>query len=235
MSTDVLRFGAAGDVSPAAARPERIITGPSLSVDVSGNMFDGGSVFELKRGVRVVMCDRAYAPSRCALALEEGRCRLERSTAGCPGSKLSETLSFEVLVMLLDGAKLLKTEEEFQRTMHHGGSPVDYLLMLPAGGKVGCSVTRGFGYCNRRFSLDVAASLLRRKLAGLRKAFLHAADGDAFDARVLHVWVRSAADAQTLAAAADQLLGDDDSVAAADMRDTVLLISIASDALAGLF
>ena len=52
---------------------------------------------------------------------------------------------------------------------------------------------------------------------------------------MLHVWVRSAADAQTLAAAADQLRGDDDGVAAADMRETVLLISIASDALAGLF
>ena len=235
MSSDGIYFAAGGESPPAAPTlesNERVIAGPSLSVDCD-------RLFELERGVRVIRCDKARGScaSDCATRICEGHVRLERSTAGCPGSKLSEMLSFEVLMllMLLKGATLLKTEEEFRRAMRSGGPPVDYLLALHGGGKVGCSVTRGFGYCNRRFSSAMASALLRRKLAGLRRASLHAADADVFDARVLHVWVRNATDAQTLAAAADLLRCDDDPATATDVRETVLLISIASDALAGLF
>ena len=61
--------------------------------------------------------------------------RLERSTVGCPGSKFSEIMSFELLMLLLDGAILSKSEDEFMKCMpnHGNGGVIDYLLAMPDG------------------------------------------------------------------------------------------------------
>jgi hypothetical protein len=123
----------------------------ALSISESTADLSSGSVM-------IIHCDatRREAPPTSSVCdiMQRGKQRLERSSIGAPGSKLSEMLSFEMLMTLLPGASLHKSEEEFKRAMgNHGqGGVVDYLLLLPSGGLLGCSVTRGFGYGQRSFS-----------------------------------------------------------------------------------
>jgi hypothetical protein len=230
------RISAVGGVCEESSQSptETLLHADRITVIVRGMMPLRGSSVATTWCNRLEKLSAEHDPDRIA-QIKHGRQKLERSTIGSPGSKLSELLSFEVLMVLLpECATLLKNEQEFKGAMANNGQGgiVDYTLALPTSGRrLGCSVTRAFGYCNRRFSPRAAHDLLRRKLARLKSAQQHAGREDTFETCVLHVWVRSTTDAGTVAAAAHALRESEPE----GSEDVTILISVASDGLAGIF
>ena len=117
--------------SPAAS-------GLNLSVSNEGSATCGGVV--------LTRCDKvetSYEADARLDRIRQGQRRLERCTAGCPGSKFSESLSLEALLLLMEGSELLQTENDFKKSMLNNGKGgvVDYTLASPDGSRFGCSVT----------------------------------------------------------------------------------------------
>jgi len=129
--------------------------------------------------------------SRAQSSLHPDTRRVMRTpNAGGP-SVQSEAVSYETVHALFRASGVLTETEVAYWTRNT--SIADYVCTA-AGRRVAVSVTRALRRTwpgPRDFNAADAESLLRRKLLGLDRARLHVAEGHAWAAQLLHVWVQT--------------------------------------------
>eukprot|EP00696_Hemimastix_kukwesjijk_P016008 gnl/Hemi2/4307_TR1514_c0_g1_i1.p1 gnl/Hemi2/4307_TR1514_c0_g1~~gnl/Hemi2/4307_TR1514_c0_g1_i1.p1 ORF type:complete len:366 (-),score=109.64 gnl/Hemi2/4307_TR1514_c0_g1_i1:68-1165(-) len=157
----------------------------------------------LQQGVGVLLQSvmRAVVPfSRMRLSPDALRMKATVN-AGCYSSVESEVMSFEVM-RLLFGAQLHKTEREIRYTV--SGPITDYTVAL-WGERVGVSVTRAVTFAAGLFTKRDASELLSRKLSTLAASTANVCAEDAWRGQVLHIWAQSAAVAEVVRLAYEEL------------------------------
>jgi len=136
----------------------------------------------------VLGSERELAPMLC----ESAQRMLHEDNAG-GSSRISEAMSFECLHRAF-GAKLLKLEMELCYWPANG-SITDYSISVD-GVLLGVSVTRAMGKPGEELDEERATALLTKKLLGVVRSSETCMDK--LQKQILHIWVRSSKDADTI-------------------------------------
>ena len=185
------------------------------SVLVSAFATSPGLAILLSSEIQPTARSSALLQAESALLCADAQRLLANDNAG-GASRISEALSVEVLHRAF-GARLRQLEMEIRYWPPSGTSITDFSVELCDGVCVGVSVTRALGPPGVPFGMEAAAQLLRKKLKGVLSS-TDAACGE-WDKQILHVWARSASDADAIERAYALL-------DPALLADTVVLVTV---------